>query len=81
MDEYQSFSLRKIVGPTQIYGCVKDRSRSTVENMSRSRISHGVQRRKVGGKRDGMWMVEVKYSSDKMARKAPRVQVSHPIPR
>ena len=44
-NEYQNFSLRKIVGSTQIYGCMKDWSRSTVENMSRSRTACGVQRR------------------------------------
>ena len=48
MDEYQGFSLRKIMGPTQIYGCMKGRSRSTIENMSQSRNAHGVQRRRVG---------------------------------
>ena len=36
-DEYQGFSLRKIMGPTQIYGCMKGQLRSTVENMSRSK--------------------------------------------
>ena len=33
-DECQGFSLRKIMGPTHIYGCMKGRSRSMVENMS-----------------------------------------------
>ena len=53
---------------------VKGQSRSTVENMSRSRTSCGVQRRKFGGRRNGTWTVDMKASLDQMAGKAPRVR-------
>ena len=67
------------MGPTLVYSCMKDRLRSMVENMSRSRTTRDVQRRNVGGRKNGMWMVDIKDSSNQMAEKDPRVQVSHPV--
>ena len=73
MDERQGFSLQKIMGPTKIYGWMKVRSRSTVENMSQCKTSRSVQKREVGSGKNGMWMEEVKDASDQMAEKALKV--------
>ena len=73
IDKYLSFPLQKMAGPTQIDGCMKGRFRSTSKSMSRSRIAHGVQKRRFGSKMNGTWKVDIKYSFDYTTEKTPEV--------
>ena len=72
MDEYLSFPLQKMAGPTLIDGYMKGRSQLMTKNVSRSRTTRGVQKRKVGGGISGTWTVDKKYSFDRTAEEDSR---------
>ena len=53
----------------------------SIDNSGRVTIqtAQSVQKRKVSGRRRGMWMADMEDSFDRAAEKTPEVQISHPV--